>query len=239
MMRFQRFIITCCCLLVLQSLGSAFTIPQRSVPRLAVITKQQATPRSKLLLLWMSNKNDDVQPISNDNNDPISNSDNPISRAASKCLVFLWRGMTLPFPMLRISQKASSGANNSIQTSTTFSLRECLFAIVAYLSLGAVAYTRVFERWSLIDALYFSVVSFSTVGTYVYVIVVSFVVYIYVCMYVWVEHLYWMLDTDTHGMSQNNNLAKQQPLTLSLCHQVTAMCVLQTYRARSLLVSLD
>lgn len=50
-----------------------------------------------------------------------------------------------------------------------FSLRECVFAIVAYLSVGAIAYTRIFERWSLVDALYFSVASFSTVGKHTHV----------------------------------------------------------------------
>jgi hypothetical protein len=86
---------------------------------------------------------------------------NWLARAASSFLTLLWRGMTLPFPMLRDADRSSTG-------SSFFSLRESLFAIVAYLALGSVAYTRIFEHWSLVDALYFSVVSFSTVGTYVW-----------------------------------------------------------------------
>ena len=72
---------------------------------------------------------------------------------AFKFLASLWNGIMLPFPTLR-------NADNS----PTFTLRECVIAIALYLSLGAVAYTSVFEKWSLVDALYFSVVSFSTVG---------------------------------------------------------------------------
>jgi potassium channel subfamily K len=45
-----------------------------------------------------------------------------------------------------------------------FSLQECLLALAAYIALGGIAYTRIFERWTLVDALYFSVVSLTTVG---------------------------------------------------------------------------
>lgn len=90
-----------------------------------------------------------------------SNSSNTLlGKIGQKFIIFFWKGLTLPFPMLRTADEATLAA----QSSTIFSLRECLVAIGSYLSLGAVAYTRVFENWSLVDSLYFSVVSFSTVG---------------------------------------------------------------------------
>jgi len=39
-----------------------------------------------------------------------------------------------------------------------------IFAILVYLSFGVVAYSFVFEKWSIVDSLYFSVVTFSSVG---------------------------------------------------------------------------
>lgn len=45
-----------------------------------------------------------------------------------------------------------------------WSVRESLLAIAGYLAIGVVAYSYVFERWSILDSLYFSCVCFSTVG---------------------------------------------------------------------------
>ena len=45
-----------------------------------------------------------------------------------------------------------------------FTVAECLLAIGAYLGTGLLAYSVVLEKWSVVDALYFSVVSFTTVG---------------------------------------------------------------------------
>ena len=45
-----------------------------------------------------------------------------------------------------------------------FSLAECTWAIVSYLGLGTLAYAVLFERWSITDALYFSVSTFTSVG---------------------------------------------------------------------------
>ena len=43
-------------------------------------------------------------------------------------------------------------------------LRDGLAAVLAYLALGAFAYRYVFEKWSLVDSLYYTTVIFSTVG---------------------------------------------------------------------------
>ena len=42
--------------------------------------------------------------------------------------------------------------------------RQCLLAIVAYMAVGIVGFSRVFEQWSIVDSVYFSVVTFTTVG---------------------------------------------------------------------------
>ncbi|KAL3912668.1 MAG: hypothetical protein SGILL_006793 [Bacillariaceae sp.] len=61
------------------------------------------------------------------------------------------------------NNKNSSSADAS--SSLGFSLRECLLAILAYLSLGTLAYSFILEEhWSIIDSLYFSVVTFTSVG---------------------------------------------------------------------------
>ena len=43
-------------------------------------------------------------------------------------------------------------------------LIKCLFAILLYMSCGVVSYSYIFEKWPIIDSLYFSVVTFTTVG---------------------------------------------------------------------------
>mmetsp|Transcript_7343 Transcript_7343/g.12335 ORF Transcript_7343/g.12335 Transcript_7343/m.12335 type:complete len:134 (-) Transcript_7343:61-462(-) len=43
-------------------------------------------------------------------------------------------------------------------------LIRCLLAIIGYMAVGVVSFSRVFERWSIVDSLYFSVVTFTTVG---------------------------------------------------------------------------
>jgi len=43
-------------------------------------------------------------------------------------------------------------------------LFRCQIAILMYMLTGVIAFSRIFERWPIIDALYFSVVTFTTVG---------------------------------------------------------------------------
>eukprot|EP00591_Stephanopyxis_turris_P012852 CAMPEP_0195517050 /NCGR_PEP_ID=MMETSP0794_2-20130614/9536_1 /TAXON_ID=515487 /ORGANISM="Stephanopyxis turris, Strain CCMP 815" /LENGTH=343 /DNA_ID=CAMNT_0040645793 /DNA_START=42 /DNA_END=1073 /DNA_ORIENTATION=- len=42
--------------------------------------------------------------------------------------------------------------------------RLCIYAVIVYLFVGVFSYSVLFEKWSIVDSLYFSVVSFSTVG---------------------------------------------------------------------------
>jgi potassium channel subfamily K len=76
----------------------------------------------------------------------------------------LWKGITLPYPALRriVVQPSSQDSNRKMAIGS--SLRECLLALAVYLSTGVLAYTVFLEKWSVVDALYFTSVSFSTVG---------------------------------------------------------------------------
>jgi hypothetical protein len=80
----------------------------------------------------------------------------------ARFLTVLFRGMTLPFPTLRnLSQGSTRDDDASV---VGLSLRESLLAILVYLGLGAIAYHSTVQEWSFVDALYFSVVTFTTVG---------------------------------------------------------------------------
>jgi potassium channel subfamily K len=51
-----------------------------------------------------------------------------------------------------------------IRSGLEFSLLHCLMAIVVYLGVAALAYSLVFEQWSVIDSIYFATVTFTTIG---------------------------------------------------------------------------
>eukprot|EP00814_Leptocylindrus_danicus_P017070 CAMPEP_0116025280 /NCGR_PEP_ID=MMETSP0321-20121206/12938_1 /TAXON_ID=163516 /ORGANISM="Leptocylindrus danicus var. danicus, Strain B650" /LENGTH=350 /DNA_ID=CAMNT_0003497411 /DNA_START=91 /DNA_END=1143 /DNA_ORIENTATION=+ len=58
----------------------------------------------------------------------------------------------------------SKGLRPEFGNMAGFSIAECIVVIVAYLVIGAFAFSYVFEKWPLIDSLYFCVVTFTTVG---------------------------------------------------------------------------
>ena len=95
------------------------------------------------------------------------NSSPPMARF----LTMLFRGLTLPFPTLRNltllgnkNKKADHNDDDASSSSTGISLRESILAILVYLVLGAFSYHSTIADWSFVDALYFSVVTFTTVG---------------------------------------------------------------------------
>lgn len=51
-----------------------------------------------------------------------------------------------------------------IRSGFEFSLLHCLAAIVVYLGVATLAYSLVFEQWSVIDSIYFATATFTTVG---------------------------------------------------------------------------
>ena len=50
-------------------------------------------------------------------------------------------------------------------SSYEFRLQECLFIFIALLAVGVIAYSFVFEHWTTIDSLYFTVVMLTTCGS--------------------------------------------------------------------------
>jgi hypothetical protein len=69
--------------------------------------------------------------------------------------------MCTPFPDLRkLSRKRDLDSKHVV----SIRLRDGFAAVVAYLMLGVISYRYIFEKWSFVDALYFSCVTFSTVG---------------------------------------------------------------------------
>jgi len=65
-------------------------------------------------------------------------------------------------PEVRRSKRAR--AQEDIRRHMEFSLTQCLFAIAAYMAAAVIAFSFLFENWSVIDSIYFSVVTFTTVG---------------------------------------------------------------------------
>lgn len=45
-----------------------------------------------------------------------------------------------------------------------FTLVDCLLALLAYLAVSVIAFSFIFEKWSIIDSMYFAVVTFTTIG---------------------------------------------------------------------------
>jgi potassium channel subfamily K len=90
----------------------------------------------------------------------------PIPKPVSRFFTALYKGVTSPFPILRKIAFESSKDKSGETKQVGFSLKEALVAMAVYLSLGAISYhsTVVGNQWSFVDAFYFSVVTFTTVG---------------------------------------------------------------------------
>jgi hypothetical protein len=55
-------------------------------------------------------------------------------------------------------------AQDEIRSLVEFSLLQCLLAIFAYIAIAVLAFSVVFDHWTVIDSAYFAVVTFCTVG---------------------------------------------------------------------------
>jgi hypothetical protein len=55
-------------------------------------------------------------------------------------------------------------AQDEIRSLMEFSVWQCLLAIFAYIGIAVLAFSFVFNNWSIIDSAYFAVVTFSTIG---------------------------------------------------------------------------
>jgi hypothetical protein len=75
-------------------------------------------------------------------------------------------------PDFYLSHSTLDGENGELSThlsdlandSSEFRLRECFLMFIALLAVGVLAYSFLFERWTIIDSLYFTVVMLTTTG---------------------------------------------------------------------------
>ena len=58
---------------------------------------------------------------------------------------------------------------DKIRNSLEFSTMHCLIAISVYLGLAVLAFSFVFDRWTVVDSMYFAVVTFTTIGEFLVV----------------------------------------------------------------------
>ena len=63
-----------------------------------------------------------------------------------------------------ITNPTGENLGSSVEKHVTIHLGMCLLAIVAYLGIGAISFSYFFEHWPIVDSLYFSMVTFTTVG---------------------------------------------------------------------------
>ena len=118
----------------------------------------------------LENNNQSLSPSSSSSSSLTMSSGADSSGKSRGFLKALFRGITLPFPMLRKlmdTSRLKSNKNEYKDAPIGFSLYEAVIAICCYLVLGIAAYSSHLiqdDPWSLIDALYFSVVTFTTVG---------------------------------------------------------------------------
>jgi hypothetical protein len=145
------------CSILMLPLGSAFTVPHRPAQGSGVVMRCNDLKMRKVsnFRFWRNKAKPHKDPTVSSSDAAEWSASTSSSAVSDTAHAAGDRGDTEPL-LLNLPEQIASVAH--------FSLRECVFAIVAYLAIGAIAYTRIFERWSLIDALYFSVASFSTVG---------------------------------------------------------------------------
>jgi potassium channel subfamily K len=133
----------------------SFPNPQNAATLPSTATKQDRCPS------FPNQQNAATSPLHMASGDAVPKPGDP--PLTTRFLNRLFKGMTLPFPILR-----NLAVSEQDSTTAGFSLKESLLAILAYLALGVVAYSSSWlgggNNWSLVDALYFSVVTFTTVG---------------------------------------------------------------------------
>mmetsp|Transcript_31655 Transcript_31655/g.38772 ORF Transcript_31655/g.38772 Transcript_31655/m.38772 type:complete len:430 (-) Transcript_31655:125-1414(-) len=102
----------------------------------------------------------------------------PVAITKKKSKGSLWKKAHDRIPSLLLMEEGSQTANENELKSFSHcldeenktngilghSFNEFLVPVLAYLLSGTVAYSFVFERWPIIDSLYFTVVTFTTVG---------------------------------------------------------------------------
>ena len=170
--------LACLLILLLQQNAQGFLAPSTNLPCQRFVEGQplrggSVTPLSQAEPSSSSSKN-------SENDDIKSNNSLAPPVIVTRFLKAFYKGVTFPFPTLRnlaleSPPSSSTSEDKSKQTKIGFSLRESLLAIFVYLIVGAVSYHSTVlqvpatgkapaNSWSFVDAIYFSVVTFTTVG---------------------------------------------------------------------------
>lgn len=55
-------------------------------------------------------------------------------------------------------------AEQEIRSGLEFSLTQCIVAILLYIMIAVIAFSFIFDHWSIVDSCYFAVVTFTTIG---------------------------------------------------------------------------
>jgi len=79
----------------------------------------------------------------------------------------LFYAVTSPFPALRrvlLSRRQDQNNDEDPNRAMDMPMRRSLLTLGAYLGVGVLSYHFLIEKWSIVDAIYFSCVCFSTVG---------------------------------------------------------------------------
>ena len=81
----------------------------------------------------------------------------------------LWKGATIPFPSLRqvllLRERPSrKSGDTAAQLGLGLGFRNSILFLASYLLIGVAAYSFVLEKWSIVDALYFSCTCLTSVG---------------------------------------------------------------------------
>lgn len=137
--------------------STAFTAPHRSIKAAPSLVRTPSAGVQQLKRQVSTTPTTRLQVVVDDPEKAEAKNEFSISGAAFSLIFLLYKIVSFPFPMLRTVESAKS-------SKTSFRLRDCVLAISAFVAVGAVAYTRIFETWTLLDAVYFTVGSFSSVG---------------------------------------------------------------------------
>lgn len=67
-------------------------------------------------------------------------------------------------PTVTTREEKMRDMQNDIRNRLEFSATQCMIAIALYLSVAVMAFSFVFDHWTIVDSMYFAVVTFTTIG---------------------------------------------------------------------------
>ena len=163
------FLYYCCCFLLLSSSVDCFTCLSPFIVRKTIqihphieLLKQQRNdcyhcPSRTFLPSSKTTKEQD-----HGDDSTTSDINNNVETLVTWFIKNLWRGVTIPFPQLKVVVQSHGTKKSGLAIG--LGLRKGVLFLFSYLSVGVIAYSYIFEKWSIVDSLYFTTVCFTTVG---------------------------------------------------------------------------